>query len=223
VQYLGGKQRIANWVVYHLEEARKDRPYLEPFIGAANIFTKMRGGRIGSDIHPDLILLLIAIRDGTIELPTSVSEEEYQRIRREPPSALRGFVGFGCSFSGKFFGGYSRDPKSNRSYAANSAATLPLLKHGLQATELRNCDYRQHDPKGYLIYCDPPYAGTTKYSHDFDHGIFWETMRQWARHNTVIVSEYTAPSDFRCLAERQSGKLQWRNAQDQRTERLFTL
>jgi hypothetical protein len=49
------------------------------------------------------------------------------------------------------------------------------------------------------VYCDPPYEHTTRYkgTAPFDHAAFWQTMRDWARHdNIVLVSEYHAPPDF---------------------------
>ena len=51
--------------------------------------------------------------------------------------------------------------------------------------------------KGDVIYCDPPYKNTEGYSTgDFDHDLFWETMRKWSKHNCVFISEESAPSDF---------------------------
>jgi len=31
---------------------------------------------------------------------------------------------------------------------------------------------------------------------EFDHAEFWQTMREWSKANTVLISEYTAPPDF---------------------------
>ena len=55
-------------------------------------------------------------------------------------------------------------------------------------------------PDNSLIYCDPPYEGTTKYKDDFNHKRFW----QWCRNKSneghiVFVSEYNAPDDFECV------------------------
>ncbi len=51
-------------------------------------------------------------------------------------------------------------------------------------------------PDDAVIYCDPPYAGTTGYMmEDFDHGKFYD----WALHqkNIVVISEYSMPTpDF---------------------------
>lgn len=59
------------------------------------------------------------------------------------------------------------------------------------------------DMKG-LIYADPPYAEIPTVGHltrsflDFDSKAFWQDMRVWSSKSnlTVLVSEYTAPSDF---------------------------
>ena len=50
---------------------------------------------------------------------------------------------------------------------------------------------------GCLVYCDPPYAGTTGYkTGSFDHGSFFDWCRRQSLTNTVFVSEYNAPPDF---------------------------
>ena len=56
-------------------------------------------------------------------------------------------------------------------------------------------DYRNyvyHD--GDVVYCDPPYANTDKYTVDFDNEVFWQWCR--TRDFPVYVSEYHAPEDF---------------------------
>ena len=48
-----------------------------------------------------------------------------------------------------------------------------------------------------LIYCDPPYQGSTPYkTGTFDHEKFFEWCREQAKNNIVFVSEYNAPDDF---------------------------
>ena len=52
-------------------------------------------------------------------------------------------------------------------------------------------------PQNALIYCDPPYAGTTGYNGgDFDSDRFWEWAREVSKQNLLAVSEYKAPDDF---------------------------
>ena len=66
-------------------------------------------------------------------------------------------------------------------------------------------DSRSYDTfttKGLLIYCDPPYFGnklgnSSSFFQIFDHKHFWNVMRYWSKNNLVIVSESTAPKDFK--------------------------
>ena len=79
-------------------------------------------------------------------------------------------------------------------------------------------------PSQMLVYCDPPYQHpTTGYDAEpFDHAAFWQTMREWSKDNAVFVSEYNAPPDFVCVAERAKPScLAGGHKQSPRTERLF--
>ena len=62
-------------------------------------------------------------------------------------------------------------------------------------------NYKTLEPKNCCIYCDPPYAGTTGYWPEWEAKQFWETMREWNQNNTVIISEYKAPEDFKIIWE----------------------
>lgn len=180
----------------------------------------MKGIRYASDAHEDLILLLKAVQNGE-ELPDYITEEQYNQEKASKiPSALRAFIGFGCSFSGKFFGGYARD-NTGRNYAKNCKNSLLKKKPFLQDVVFEFKDYRSWDVENFLIYCDPPYQGFTEYSIKFDHDIFWETMRAWSQKNTVVISEYSAPPDFKCVLEIPT-KTDMHCASGQRIEKLFT-
>jgi DNA adenine methylase len=60
------------------------------------------------------------------------------------------------------------------------------------------CDsYENLSFENTLIYCDPPYAGTSGYKTGaFDHDKFFNWCREQAKNNIVFVSEYNAPDDF---------------------------
>jgi DNA adenine methylase len=86
------------------------------------------------------------------------------------------------------------------------------------------CSYDELDiPDGSLIYCDPPYEGTTGYTNPFDHTKFWEWVRVKSEINDVFVSEYSAPDDFEVLWEREISSFVRRNDNSTRHERLFRL
>lgn len=48
----------------------------------------------------------------------------------------------------------------------------------------------------------PPYSSTTKYFNgEFNSEEFWDIMRNWSKDNLVFISEYVAPTDFKCVLE----------------------
>ena len=81
-------------------------------------------------------------------------------------------------------------------------------------------------PTNTLIYCDPPYANTKKYESDFDHVKFWNWVRIMSKDGRyVYVSEYEAPSDFKCIWCRKKkdgmGTTNTGETQNIKVERLF--
>lgn len=64
--------------------------------------------------------------------------------------------------------------------------------------EFRNLDYRaaaEEASEDDVIYADPPYQGTSGYGVAFDNAEFWDWSRR-PRRALLIISEYSAPSDF---------------------------
>ena len=98
----------------------------------------------------------------------------------------------------------------------------------LQGVELIKGSYEEHSYfKNCLIYCDPPYKGTTSYKAGvFDHDKFWDWCRRMAQKNCIFVSEYSAPEDFNCVWE---GKIktnfasQRKKSTHEAVEKLFTI
>jgi DNA adenine methylase len=103
---MGSKNKIAKHILPIMLAEKGDRVWVEPFVGGGNMIAKLTGFRIGNDNHPYLIALLKAVQSGWIP-PTEMSKEEYYRIKAEQTTtdaALVGFVGFLCSFGGKWWG-----------------------------------------------------------------------------------------------------------------------
>lgn len=167
-------------------------------MGGANIVSKMSGERYACDFNEYLIEMYKAVQQG-YDLPNELSEEEYKYIKnnKDENKALTGFVGFGCSFAGKWFGGFARN-KIKQNYCLTSKNSLHKKMSTMQDVSFAWKDYKTLNPKGFIIYCDPPYKGTTKYTGvpSFDSELFWETMRRWSENNQVYISEYNAPDDF---------------------------
>lgn len=159
--------------------------------------------------------------------PTSLTREEYAEAKNGMYSDhLTGFIGFGCSFAGKWFGGYAGS--ADRNYCLNAHNSIMKKMKTMQDVEFECKDYQKLNPEGALIYCDPPYQGTTQYGKivgDFDSEKFWDKVREWSKNNTVVVSEYTAPNDFEVVWVRET-KTDIRNKnnqQEKRVEKLFIM
>lgn len=135
--------------------------------------------KILNDRHQYLIALLQGVQRG-YELPESITPEQYRHIRehKDDDPTLAGFVGFGCSFGGKWFGGYARNATSTN-YAAQSKRSLLKDMATLQDATFVCADYRRVCiPPRAVIYADPPYNNTTGYHGDrFDSAEFWIAMR----------------------------------------------
>lgn len=204
MKYMGSKNRHSNELLkIILKDRKSDQWYIEPFVGGFNMIDKVAGNRIANDSHYYLIELFKAIQLGW-KPPINITEQEYQNIRinknnYEP--ALVGFVGFGCSYSGKWFGGYARGNTNKgepRNYCNESRKNILKQYDGIQGIKIINKFYSDVElPPNSIVYCDPPYFQTTNYTNVFDHDIFWEWVRQLVKKNhSVFVSEYTAPDDF---------------------------
>lgn len=205
MRYLGGKSKIRKELakIIH-EQLRPGQTYFEPFVGGGWVLQEVKGRRVAADKNAALITMYKALQSGW-EPPADLSEAEYASLKaaQDVANPRTAFAGVGCSFAGKWFDGYARDKRMERPYAAQVAASLrrqtPLIKDVL----FLYGGYSDFSPSGCLIYCDPPYAGTTGYTAAgaFDSAQFWATLRRWARYNTLLISEYAAPSDFKCIWE----------------------
>jgi DNA adenine methylase len=202
MQYMGSKNRHAKELLpIVLKDRKPDQWYVEPFVGGANMIDKVGGNRMGSDIHPHLICLLDSVAKGWIP-PENVTEKEYQEAKItkaiEPKTA---FLGFLCSFGSKWFGGFARN-KVGTNYAKTGKNALLKQAPNLNGIIFQCVGYRELNiPPNSIIYCDPPYEGTTKYSTGgFDYPAFWQWCRDKSNEgHQVFVSEYNAPSDFECV------------------------
>lgn len=202
MQYLGGKSKTRKQISAFLESVRGDRDYLEPFVGGAWILQEMAGNRIASDANEALITMYKVLQNGWLP-PEEVSEALYAeyKAKQDPSDPLTAFIGIGCSFGGKWFGGYARQKGYN--FAAGGRRALQKQMPFIKDVHFMSCDYIDHTPNNNLIYCDPPYANTTTYTacEKFDSNVFWKCMRRWSKNNIVVISEYSAPEDFRCVLE----------------------
>lgn len=208
---MGGKVRIAKYLVPVLQERLKDKEtFVDLFCGSCNIISAIKApNRIANDLHKELIALHKAVQQGWIP-PSVVTEEDYKQAK-QTEDHLKAFIGFGCSFSGKYFGGYARCNAMNRNYALQSANSLIKKHQNMKDVEFFSLNYFEVNiPSNSLVYCDIPYKDTTKYSTDsFDHPSFYSWCKDMkARGHDVVVSEYlcNVPEGWEVVWKHESKK-----------------
>lgn len=226
MQYMGGKSRCAKWLREHITPlAVGCHTYLEPFLGGANSFVALSSlcpTRYTSDADENVVVLWKAVSRGW-HPPNAISRERYVELRTQVyPSPLKSFVGFGCSFGGKWFGGYAANARG-RNYCGTAARSIEAARGVFAGTEVLLASYEEWGVDvgpGWLVYCDPPYQGTQGYGRGFDSPRFWAVMRAWAsRGAVVVVSEYAAPDDFTLVAD----KVSQRSLSAQGSNRQYTV
>jgi DNA adenine methylase len=231
---MGGKSRIAKKLAdVMLGRSQGRGMYLEPFVGGGNMATHM-GHHFSlahySDYHEDLALMWAAVLDGWVP-PVEVTEEAYQEARyADAPSARRGFIGFACSFGGRWFEGYARSRSVN--FAAQQSRLVVQQAEGMKGDLVHTVAHSsffdlETPPANSVAYLDPPYASTKAYSsmQAFDHARFWAQAAQWSLSGVdVYVSEQNAPAGWTPIWEREVKRsLNVENNVQPAMERLFVL
>tara|TARA_R110000823_G_C15783413_1_gene485343 strand:- start:83 stop:820 length:738 start_codon:yes stop_codon:yes gene_type:complete len=218
MHYLGGKFRSKKQICEHLKdiiEKNDIKEYIEPFCGSLWITTELSKHDLDinytvSDTHKALIAMWKAMQQGwEPDFPDDLValEKIYDDLKvtkRAEFTPMHGFIGFGCGFSGKYFSGFARSRSRNYARDAWNSIRKRKLPH-LSKFNFDCCDYTKYsDVKGALIYCDPPYAKTEKYSVGrFDSTEFWDWVREMSKDNIVLVSECQAPDDFESVLDSQ--------------------
>ena len=244
MKYLGSKNRIANDILdVILSDMMPGDTFVDAFCGGCNLLDKVPSWfhRIGNDKNKYLIAMWKMLTERGWNPPKEITRDKYNVYRRlfngskfnddsniTMLDAEIGWYGFMGSFNGRFFdGGYSGHDVNGRDYIGeqirNTLAQVPRLK----GVEWHHSDYYKIPiPTGSTIYCDIPYRGTKRYatSTDFDYGRFYEWCRRMSSiGNKVFVSEYSMPSDFECVWEKQVTNSMNQSVTHRPIERLFTL
>ena len=200
---MGGKSRISKQIAEILNsDIDKNKPFVSLFCGSCAIESKVQADvKILNDKHPYLIAMWQALQNGWMP-PDVVTKEEYYRVKAnmDENPALTGFVGFGCSFGGKWWGGYAKDKRGD-DYCGQAKRGLFKDLPGVQSATFTCLDYHDVEiPDGAVVYCDPPYVNTTGYTvGQFNTDEFWDYMRQISKRCNVYISEESAPDDFECI------------------------
>lgn len=209
MKYMGSKSRFAKELLPIMLMDRGNRAWIEPFVGGGNMIDKVQGVRIGADSNRYAIEALITIRDNVLHLPKNnieFTEEDYEMLREDDTYKYKGYAGFAFSYGAKWLGGWRRDKLKKRDYVSEAYRNALKQSPKLQGVSLLHKTYRQLEiPKNSLIYCDPPYEGTTQYRDQFNHSDFWEWCREMViKGHKVFISEYNAPDDFVCIWQKET-------------------
>ncbi len=196
--------------------------YYEPFAGGMNVISEIEWDKkIANDKNGYIISLWKDIQTGQFKLWNlcrNLTKEQYNEIKklyqkdetfRKKYASLIGYIGTSCSYGGGWWAGYANyNPRKNENHileAYNGIQKQIENFKGLskKQTTFHNKDYnkvRLPKNKSILIYCDPPYSNTRKYKDDFNSEKFWEwATSEVKKGRKVIVSEFTAPSDWKCI------------------------
>lgn len=171
MKYMGSKARFCKDILPIILKNRKslEQWYVEPFAGGMNTICKVEGKRMANDNNFYLIEMWKELVKGW--QPEKISKEDYIKIRANKENFaphIVGWVGFNCSYSGKWFGGFAGETKTKigtiRDYQEESLRNVFSQTKEMNDVCFSNVNFLDLElPKDSIIYCDPPYAETTKY------------------------------------------------------------
>lgn len=236
MKYMGSKARLSKEISPIINKLINDNNihlYIEPFVGGANMIQHVKcDKKIGSDSNEYLIAMWNSIKKGWIP-PKELSKDTYNEIKNNKESYDKDLVavtGFCATYNAKWFGGYAGVVNTKigtiRNYYDEAVRNILKQKEYIEDVDFVNYDYRDFSNiENALIYCDPPYANTTKYGNDkdFNHDEFWNWVRKVSENNIVLVSEYNAPDDFEIIYEKELTTTLDKNSRKKDTERLFKI
>jgi len=234
VQYLGGKSRLGGQIVRAiLRDLGRDRlgVVADLCAGAGGVTHRLADVServIAVEAHPGLVALHKAVQAGWVP-PEHVSEEEYRALRErgDATDPRTAFAEFGCSFGGKSWGGYARTISGNaaaRNYALN--ARRALARETRPNVEHVCADALACEIAAQVVYCDPPYEGTTGYAAvaAAESGAWWRRLQALANRGAACyLSEYAEapPSSIAARLVWSAPTREGLRPQHARTERLW--
>lgn len=207
MRYLGGKNRQGQRILEAIvERGVGTSTWVEPFMGGANMSVKAAkvfDALVLSDIDTGLVEMFRAGVNGWVPRVRYPSKSEYDELKvSDQADPFAAFCSFAASYRGKKWGGYGAIG-SGRDYYAESRrafikdiAILREVNHVISAHDY-TCLIPSVLSDGAVIYCDPPYAGTTGYSFGWDSRQFWRWADSIANAGfDIFVSEYSAPDGW---------------------------
>lgn len=160
MKYMGSKARFSKEILpIILKDRTADQWYVEPFAGGMNMICEVGGKRIANDIHYHLIQMWKELVSGWI--PKKITKEEYSEVRTDQskyPAYFVGWVGFNCSYSGKWFGGFAGETKTKigtvRDYQTEAINNVAKQVKKMKGVIFQNKPYYELElPPNSIVYC----------------------------------------------------------------------
>lgn len=232
---MGSKARVVKELMpIILKDRQPHQWFVDMFCGGGSMAQNAGGNVIANDKNKYLVAVFQGLQEGR-EGMRHIPREMYNRAREEFKAGINeefddfdlGWIGLLASFRGKFYGGYSgHNVVESKDYITKAIENVDRQAPYIQDIHFMSNSYEDYVfTEPCIIYCDPPYIGTTGYrvALDFDHEHFW----QWCRERTmeghqVFISEYEAPADFACIWEKQIANTLATGSASVATEKLFT-
>lgn len=159
-----------------------------------------------------------------IEMTKALYDDIRVNKQNYPPEVV-GLAGFCATYNAKWFGGYAgvvhTKVGTERNYYAEAVRNMMRQVDSIHDVQFEVGDFFSLNSHGALIYCDPPYCGTTGYHSNFDSDRYWNHVRELSKSNIVICSEYNAPDDFACIWQHNITVTLDKNSRQAATEKLF--
>ena len=253
MRYCGSKKKFANDIIPILLGAidSEDTLFVDMCCGGCSIISEMpHKYKWGVDSNEYVIKLWNKLKTNVMNgypgdnIPYDITEEQYKSIKQSYLNRdgrwedyIIGYVGNACSYGGAWFNGFAKpnynkrngngEPENHCHEAYNGLMKQLNGFHHIETTEFLCGSFDSFIyPEHSVIYADPPYFETKSYKDDFPHDRFWQWVRDMSNSgHKVFVSEYTAPSDFKCIWEKRKkdGMGTTKNGREQniKVERLF--
>jgi site-specific DNA-adenine methylase len=220
IAFHGGKQRtgeeiadVVHEISVNIEEDEgfQIKGYCEPFCGMLGVYKhipelfeghKPKLRYKAGDANASLIAMWQAAKKGWKPPIRKIKIGEFERLAGNGKvSREKGYIGHLYGYRGKYFQPFEH--RTTKAMRIRSSEGVHTIGEDLRTVSFTSGFYTQFSRlRGYVIYCDPPYAVQSYYYDEygtrrvFDRDAFWEWCRRMSENNIVFVSEYSMPKDF---------------------------
>lgn len=235
MRYMGSKRRIWKYISPTILKGREENQYyVEPFCGGCNSIAQVDGNRIASDINPYLMEMWKGLLKGE-EYPEEIPRETFIKAKIAYKNtdytnysvAMIGWIGYMASYNGIFYHSYSGIGSDGKDYVKASMDNIKKQLPLMNGITLDCCSYDELDiPEKSIIYCDPPYKGTSGYGAKFEYDKFYDwCFSKKDEGHKVYISEYSMPTEFKRIWSMDvSNSLdRFSEQREKRKECLFTI